>query len=140
MTKTLPGSFSIRWHKNFENNLKNKFCRVEHTHTDTHIHTQRHTHRHTHTHLDTHTHTRTQLYIYRFTYPYCHVKRMLNKLLWPSSHAFRVSYGHPCFESRGSITKSLIHFSLILYKIKRKQPSYLWTYWYFNLWWSFKLE
>ena len=39
MTKTLPGSFSIRLHKNFKNNLKYKLCRVEHTHTHTHIHT-----------------------------------------------------------------------------------------------------
>ena len=39
MTKTLPDSFSIRWHKNFKNNLKNKFCRVEHTDTHTHRHT-----------------------------------------------------------------------------------------------------
>ena len=36
MTKTFPGSFSIRLHKNLKNNLKNKFCRVEHTHRHTH--------------------------------------------------------------------------------------------------------
>ena len=40
MTKPLPGRFSIRWHKNFKNNLKNKFCRVEHTDTQTHTHIQ----------------------------------------------------------------------------------------------------
>ena len=39
MTKTLPGSFSIRWHKDLKNNLKNKFCRVEHTDTQKHRHT-----------------------------------------------------------------------------------------------------
>ena len=63
MAKTLPGSFSLRWHKNFKNNLRNKFYRVEHTHTQSH--TQSHTQTHTHTDTHTHRHTHTQLYIYR---------------------------------------------------------------------------
>ena len=54
MTKTLPGSFSISWLKNFKNNIKNKFCRVEYTHT--------------HRERDTHTHRHTQFYIYRCTF------------------------------------------------------------------------